>query len=383
MILLIIFLVSVRLSLPEPPIGKLYFAAWLDTEDSLPGANDGDRPIKFNQRLGFNSSSFQYAQNLPVDTFTFPIEQIEDLNTDTFVFLTIYPRPNPWNISTSDITALAEQCSKLNSQGRRVLLRFAPEFNGNWNAWGQQPTEFLTLWKRVWTEVKRLAPETSFMWAPSSGNGYPYGEPNPNTADYALLDTNNDGFVDNQDDPYLSFYPGDEYVDWVGMSVYHYGSSWPWQDNVRPNAEKFETFINGGGFYKTYTQDKRKPFGIAETAATFHTEMPRGDGELSIKQTWWRQYLTNQTFLESYPMIKLICIFEFQKFEELTNRDFRITNNTQILESFLRDFSNVKTFYLLANSTGSIESNLGTPSSSCNQISYQWATVLLILIFSL
>ena len=33
------------------------------------------------------------------------------------------------------------------------------------------------------------------------------------------MDTNGDGVVDNLDDPYLPYYPGDAYVDWVGMSV--------------------------------------------------------------------------------------------------------------------------------------------------------------------
>ena len=33
------------------------------------------------------------------------------------------------------------------------------------------------------------------------------------------MDTNGDGAVDNLDDPYEPYYPGDTSVDWVGMSV--------------------------------------------------------------------------------------------------------------------------------------------------------------------
>ena len=33
------------------------------------------------------------------------------------------------------------------------------------------------------------------------------------------MDTNGDGVVDNLDDPYEPYYPGDASVDWVGMSV--------------------------------------------------------------------------------------------------------------------------------------------------------------------
>ena len=38
-------------------------------------------------------------------------------------------------------------------------------------------------------------------------------------ANYVAMDTNGDGVVDNLDDPYEPYYPGDTSVDWVGMSV--------------------------------------------------------------------------------------------------------------------------------------------------------------------
>lgn len=41
----------------------------------------------------------------------------------------------------------------------------------------------------------------------------------PGTASYVAMDTNSDGVVDNLDDPYEPYYPGDTSVDWVGMSV--------------------------------------------------------------------------------------------------------------------------------------------------------------------
>ena len=53
------------------------------------------------------------------------------------------------------------------------------------------------------------------------------------------MDTNKNGVVDTGDgklaevlffskpyfiaDPYGPYYPGDEWVDWVGMSIYHFG----------------------------------------------------------------------------------------------------------------------------------------------------------------
>lgn len=41
------------------------------------------------------------------------------------------------------------------------------------------------------------------------------------------MDTNSDGKVDMWDDMYTPFYPGDDWVDWVGMSIFHFGQvSW-------------------------------------------------------------------------------------------------------------------------------------------------------------
>jgi hypothetical protein len=123
------------LELIEPPDGKLFFATWLDTTDSSPLAGDGDRPSLFNERLGFNTSCFQYAQNIPIDTYPFPYEQVYSLNTDAIVYLTVYPRPTPWTITDDQIANLTAQCSQMNDDGRRVMIRFAPEMNGNWNYW--------------------------------------------------------------------------------------------------------------------------------------------------------------------------------------------------------------------------------------------------------
>jgi hypothetical protein len=54
------------------------------------------------------------------------------------------------------------------------------------------------------------------MFAPNSGRAYPW--PNyangyniqPDDPDYPSTDTNKDGVLDEKDDPYLPYYPGDE-----------------------------------------------------------------------------------------------------------------------------------------------------------------------------
>jgi beta-mannanase len=90
------------------------------------------------------------------------------------------------------------------------------------------------------------------------------------------LDTNGDGKVDSNDDPFSPYYPGDDWVDWVGLSVYWFGPKWPWEDNESPTAGYFERVLSGGdssfSLYDLYSGNSgsAKPFMVTETAATVH-----------------------------------------------------------------------------------------------------------------
>jgi len=56
-----------------------------------------------------------------------------------------------------------------------------------------------------------------------SNFSYPYGQTQDFTtlsaADQTLLDTNNNGVLDAGDDAFSPYYPGDELVDWIGLSI--------------------------------------------------------------------------------------------------------------------------------------------------------------------
>jgi hypothetical protein len=156
------------------------------------------------------------------------------------------------------------------------------------------------------------------------------------------------------DDCYTPYYPGDEWVDWVGFSIYHYGSEYPWEQNVLPPPGKFEAIMVGDldynatfHFYEMFSGSGQggepvsrskggKPFIVTETGATYHLakkdelywfSLKEGPGRVAIKQTWWRQYL-NSTFLNMYPKLKAVSTFEFTKFEETTWRDFTNMGDT-------------------------------------------------------
>ncbi|KAJ3305162.1 hypothetical protein HDV03_001924 [Kappamyces sp. JEL0829] len=335
--------------------------------------------------MGFNVSAFQFAQNLPINytngEFPFPLEQIDAVSTDAIVFLTIYPFRTwfvvpashcrgSWNVTDQDIDFLAQQCKNMTKREwnpLRVMLRFGPEMNGNWMPYGMQPLKFVSLWKRVYTAVKAVAPDVVFVWSPNclccSGltlvsPGYPFGSQSGNVGpgkiplpadELAALDTNNNTRLDAGDSAYSPFYPGAEYVDWVGLSFYWKG------DNTLPPAGQYESYTNAGNFYQTYAVKQDKPMVVSEGGAVFFSDQPAGPGEVAIKQAWWRQSITSGAFLDKYSQLKMFGLFEFKKAEDSSAflstsplSDFRISNNTEVLNAFKTDFANVTSRYLLA-----------------------------------
>ncbi len=166
--------------------------------------------------------------------------------------------------------AFATNCAAI---GSPVFLRFAHEANGDWYPWHPQFSErygiaddvsnatYIAGYRNFADLVHARAPNVAMVWAPNQGNG---PDPLP--------------FYDD-------VYPGDAYVDWVGMSVYNgwsYGNSNEvldvqfenaveqgyWQHNDDAYDDTFENF------YWTYSdpdnaEGHHKPMMIAETAAAF------------------------------------------------------------------------------------------------------------------
>jgi hypothetical protein len=123
-----------------------------------------------------------------------------------------------------------------------ILLRFAPEMNGNWNSWstgvnGNRPGDYV----RAWRHVHRIfvaagATNVLWVWAP------------------------NVTYRDSK--PLAGLYPGNAYVDLVGLDGYNWGLVNPgsrWQgfgDIFGPTLKTVATLAPG------------KPVLITETAST-------------------------------------------------------------------------------------------------------------------
>ncbi|KAA1419012.1 hypothetical protein F0U44_11150 [Nocardioides humilatus] len=239
----------------------------------------------------------------------------------------------PWG-GLDEVTAarsreLARLLARYNRQGLDIYVRFAHEMNGSWYAWAQQPEAYVAAFRRVANAVHDLTSRTAMMWAPNYGGGYPFAggtyQAPPGSHDADVLDTNGDGSVTGADDPYRPYWPGKKYVDWVGMSVYHWGAVYPWGENEVPEPGKFRDLLRGTydgaagnelavpDFYAEYGAALQLPVAVTETAALYVPD-GGGAGEMAIKSAWWDQVL-DPANSRRLPWLKMVNWFEWKKNE--------------------------------------------------------------------
>jgi hypothetical protein len=333
---------SYSVALRDPSLARLepasgtYWGVNLDWEH--------DSPADFNQRVGKPAAVYVQFMRLPFAT--------EDQGTlDGFIdqvaaqhgiaLLTLLPVDGLQAVTPAVADDLANRLAAINARGVPVLVRYAHEMNGSWYPWGQQPEAYVQSFRLVADAVHRGAPLAAMLWAPNYGSGYPYtgGQytATPGSVEFRTLDTNADGVISMTDDPYAPYYPGDDAVDWVGLSLYHWGYEYPWGANVVPQDGKFvgeltSTYSTPNSdertlpnFYRIYADAHAKPMAIPETGAFFRPSV-QGADEQAIKRAWLSQ-VTDASIAEQLPRIKLISWFEWRKNETEVNDvvDWRIS----------------------------------------------------------
>ncbi len=344
-------------SMASPPAACTQAAPALVPEDGVYfGVNldwDKESPAEYAARLGKTPAVYVLFAEFPLSADTLGyVQHIADLvkAQNGALMLTLEPNAGLGVVTVDSANALAGQLAGINAGGVPVYLRFAHEMNGSWYAWAQDPVEYVRAFRDVAAAVHAQAPQTAMVWAPNYGGGYPFqgGRYNasPGSDAFALLDTNHDGILSMQDDPYAPFYPGDDAVDWVGMSIYHWGAVYPWGENELPEAGKFIAQLTGeyngaGGderdlpdFYAGYADGHGKPLAITETAA-FYAPGVEGDAQLEIKRMWWQQVLA-ENLPSAFPQLKLIDWFEWRKFEsEIGGEvDWTVTRDAEVRAEF-------------------------------------------------
>ncbi|MFI7601328.1 glycosyltransferase [Actinoplanes sp. NPDC049681] len=155
---------------------------------------------------------------------------------------------------------------------RPVLIKFMHEANGWWYPWsvgvnGNTPRGYVRAWRHV-HDIFRAAGATNVSWVWSLNSGYGMSRP------YSPDD----------------FYPGDDYVDWLGVSGMNWGKTRPWSSWTSA----------GTIFAGDYKKLRRfgKPIMVSEIA----TVEQGGD-----QAAWVTKAL--DTFRTSYPLIRAVVWF--------------------------------------------------------------------------
>ncbi len=156
----------------------------------------------------------------------------------------------------------------------RIFLRFGGEMNGDWTSWGRNPAVYRRAFRLVHAVMARYAPNVAMVWAPN-----------------AIPTTNLD-----------EFYPGDDAVDWVGISLYivrFYDDNLSrpaWQDNPA-------SFI--APFYAKYA--RRKPICITECGVTRESRVEgKSDDPFAADRI---QDLMDAIKIR-FPRVKMICWYD-------------------------------------------------------------------------
>ena len=321
-----------------------------------------DAPDGYAGRLGETPALYELTLTYPIDAdaATQWRTAARALATQGSVLvLSLLPSEPLDELSTADAKAAELLLAEMHNQyGTQQLVRFAPEMNGTWISWGQQPTAYVAAFRKFANVVHTGESEALMVWAPSYGSGYPFGDAEGrldslSATDQARLDTNGDGRLAESDDPYEPYYPGDRAADWVGLTMFYFGKGEatasagvevPLTSNeLAVDGEVEQRFDESWGyvvdqpdnFYDRFAEASDKPL-LLDTGALYDSELD-GATELDVKRGWWRQVLEA---LEARPLIKGVTWLEYEREEAEAGGDevdWRATADRELAAALLAD----------------------------------------------
>lgn len=340
---------------PLEPARGVLFGAFVDPAEYS--------PLSFNATMRVDHAFFTRFDAWPVDYSALDQFFRQVAGVRAAVLLTIEPFTGLTALTTA---ALGEFASNVYGLVRQhdvpCFLRFAHEMNGSWYPWCMQPVAYSQAFAQLAAVVHGLTTDRMAMvWAPNNSDGYPFwpylnvdvqqyltNTPYHGTAeDFARLDTNGNGLLDANDDPYLPFYPGDEAVDWVGITIYHWDNEYPFDTNEVPYAQKVTKILTGHGnvlrnFYQRFAAGKNKPLMIPETSAMY-CESFGGASEYAIKMAYMDQLYHSGTDTANalslpvhFPLLKAIGWFNIRKYEGELQAivDWRVSHRTDLRTNY-------------------------------------------------
>ncbi|MDP9750276.1 MULTISPECIES: stalk domain-containing protein [Thermoanaerobacter] len=281
-----------KLSKYEPKKGA-YLGAYVYQDTLI----NGDMK-KFNELTGKKHASFfiyvGYGSPFPQKW----IDQLKEVGAAAHIAF----EPNNGLDQVKDDQYLRNFARKLKESGIPVFLRFASEMNGDWTAYSGDPKKYIEKWRLVHDVMEEEAPNVMMVWTV-------FTFPQSNI---------------------LAYYPGDEYVDWVGVNIYNVVYH---NNNIKLKADHEDPLELLNYVYDTFSE--RKPIQISEFGATHYTIT---DGKYYVDfaiEKITRMYNGLKT---KYPRVKSIFYFDVNNLINAPSgrriNNYAITDDERILKTY-------------------------------------------------
>lgn len=189
--------------------------------------------------------------------------------------------------------------------GQPIMIRFLHEFNGNWYVWSGNkngaekggPANVVKVWRYVVDRFNAVgADNVLWLWVPHGPS----------------IDRSDDVWNDIE-----HYWPGEDYVDWIGLDAYNWYPKDPW-GGERPYRDFDNLFKD---LYQDSVALSDKPIMIAEF----------GSSEFDYNGITKADWITD-TFNKiktEYPRIKMLTWFQINK-----ERDWRVNSSPESLDAF-------------------------------------------------
>jgi hypothetical protein len=261
---------------------------------TAPWGNTGNTMDRFDSNAGKKVSVLHYGQPPPWDQTTFYTGTMDIVwNRGAVPLVTMsLGSSNLATVAGGSLDAsIATWAGAVKTYGKPFWLRFAWEMNGDWYAWGQQPAAYIAAWRHFHDVVVQAgATNVTWLWCPNLDYG-------PNKL--------------------AAYYPGDAYVDWMGLDGYNKG----------PASTSFAALYQSS--YAQLVAISSKPIVIAETSSLEYAT--------GAKAAWITDLLGTQ-LPTAFPQIKAVVWFNWRFFETdngvTQNQPFPIESSTSAQTAF-------------------------------------------------
>ena len=176
--------------------------------------------------------------------------------------------------------------------GKPIFVRFAQEMNGHWFPWGvgvngNTPADYIAAWRHIVGVFRAQgAANVRWVWTPNE------------------TDSGTPGFA--------NLYPGNAYVDWVGIDGYNFGTT---------SGNTWQSFTQVfGASYRAMLALTSKPMMVSETSSA---------EQGGSKASWITSALSSE-LPARFPRVRAVVWFD----QPLGNDDWRVNSSGGSLTAF-------------------------------------------------